>query len=138
MVALGITWILDGVEASLVANLGPTLMSPHTLGLTAAAVGLANSAYLLGQVIGALVFGFLTDRWGRKRLFLITLGIYLGATALSGAAPNFAVFFESYGSSRGPELVASCWAINTAIDELVPARLRRQMISALTAVIGWG
>jgi MFS family permease len=123
VVALGITWILDGVEASLVANLGPTLMSPHTLGLTAAAVGLANSAYLLGQVIGALVFGFLTDRWGRKRLFLITLGIYLGATALSGAAPNFAVFVVLRffaGTGIGGEYSA----INTAIDELVPARLR--------------
>src|SRR3954469_5851474 len=72
VVALGITWILDGLEASLVANLGPTLMNARTLGLSAAAVGLANSCYLVGQVVGALVFGFLTDRWGRKRLFLMT------------------------------------------------------------------
>ena len=123
VIALGITWILDGVEASLVANLGPTLMSPHTLGLTAAAVGFANSAYLLGQVFGALVFGFLTDRWGRKRLFLITLGLYLGATALSGAAPNFAVFV-GLRFFAGTGIGGEYSAINTAIDELVPARLR--------------
>ena len=130
VVALGITWILDGLEASLVANLGPTLMSERTLGLSAASVGLANSVYLLGQVVGALVFGFLTDRWGRKRLFLMTLGLYLGATGLSGAAPNFAVFLVLRffaGTGIGGEYSA----MNSAIDELVPARLRGQIDLAI-------
>ena len=92
ILALGITWILDGLEASLVANVAPTLQHPDTLGLSATQIGMANSAYLLGQVGGALVFGHLTDRLGRKRLFMITLAIYLGATALSGLAPHYGVF----------------------------------------------
>ncbi len=75
VVALGVTWILDGLEASLIANLAPTLQDERTLGLRAAQVGLANTVYLLGQVAGALVFGHLTDRFGRKRLFLVDLGI---------------------------------------------------------------
>src|SRR5688572_16470389 len=84
VLALGITWILDGLEASLIANLGPVLMARETLGLTATQVGGANTIYLLGQVVGALFFGRLTDTLGRKKLFLTTLAVYLGATALSG------------------------------------------------------
>src|SRR5690348_6351259 len=76
ILALGITWILDGLEASLVANVAPTLRDPDTLGLSATQVGMANSVYPVGQVVGALVFGYLTDRLGRKRLFLVTLAIY--------------------------------------------------------------
>ena len=128
--ALGITWILDGLEASLVANLGPTLMNARTLGLSAAAVGLANSIYLIGQVVGALVFGFLTDRWGRKRLFLMTLGLYLGATGLSGAAPTFAVFIV-LRFFAGMGIGGEYSAMNSAIDELVPARLRGQIDLAI-------
>jgi len=79
--ALGVTWILDGLEASLIANLAPTLQDERTLGLRAAQLGLVNSAYLLGQVAGALLFGHLTDCFGRKRLFLVTWGLYLGASA---------------------------------------------------------
>src|SRR5512138_3506410 len=81
IVALGITWILDGLEASLIANLGPTLQHPDALGLSGTEVGFTNTTYLVGQVIGALVFGLLTDRMGRKKLFLVTLGLYLSATA---------------------------------------------------------
>jgi len=130
IVALGITWILDGLEASLVANLGPALEDPRTLGLRAAQVGLASSAYLVGQVAGALVFGRLTDSYGRKRLFLVTLGLYLGATAASGAAPSFAAFLVLRffaGAGIGGEYSA----INSAIDELVPARLRGRVDLAI-------
>src|SRR5260370_23809715 len=91
VVALGITWILDGLEASLIANLAPSLQDARALGLTGAEVGLVNPLYLVGQVAGALLFGHLTDRWGRKRLFLVTLGLYLVATAASGLASSFAV-----------------------------------------------
>src|SRR5438874_1011229 len=75
LIALGVTWILDGLEASLIANLGPVLQEPSTLGLTATDVGAANSAYLVGQVVGALGFGRLTDALGRKKLFLVTLAV---------------------------------------------------------------
>ena len=126
ILALGITWSLDGLEASLIANMGPTLRDPRTLGLSALEVGLANSGYLLGEVAGALVFGHLTDRWGRKRLFFITLGLYLTATACSGLAPSFAVFLALRflaGSGIGGEYSA----VNSAIDELIPARVRGQV-----------
>lgn len=126
VLALGITWILDGLEASLIANLAPTLQDPRALGLRAAQVGLANTVYLLGQVIGALVFGHLTDRYGRKRLFLVTLGLYLGATAASGAAPDFWVFLL-FRLLAGAGIGGEYSAINSAIDELIPARLRGQI-----------
>lgn len=121
--ALGITWILDGLEASLIANLGPVLQEQATLDLTATQVGEANTIYLIGQVVGALFFGRLTDRLGRKKLFLVTLAVYLSATALSGLSPNFLVFVILRffaGTGIGGEYSA----INSAIDELIPARVR--------------
>ncbi len=130
VLALGITWILDGLEASLIANLAPSLSSPHTLGLSAGDVGLANTLYLIGQVLGALVFGHLTDRLGRKRLFLVTIALYLVSTALSGLAPNlaaFAILRIFAGAGIGGEYSA----INSAIDELVPARIRGQIDLAI-------
>jgi MFS family permease len=126
ILALGITWILDGLEASLIANLAPTLRHPDALGLSGGEIGFANTVYLVGQVIGALGFGHLTDRFGRKRLFLVTMALYLVATATSGLAPNYAVFLVLRffaGAGIGGEYSA----INSAIDELVPARLRGQI-----------
>lgn len=126
VVALGITWILDGLEASLIANLAPTLQDARTMALSGAEIGFANTAYLFGQVLGALVFGHLTDRIGRKRLFLITLGLYLVATALSGLAPTFGVFV-AFRALAGAGIGGEYSAINSAIDELIPARLRGQI-----------
>jgi len=126
IIALGITWILDGLEASLIANLAPTLRDPRTFGLTATDIGFANTTYLVGQVAGALLFGYLTDRLGRKKLFLVTIALYLVATALSGLAPTFGVFLVLRflaGAGIGGEYSA----INSAIDELVPARIRGQI-----------
>jgi MFS family permease len=123
VLALGITWILDGLEASLIANIAPTLQDPRALGLSATQIGWTNASYLVGQVLGALVFAHLTDRFGRKRLFLVTLAIYLLGTAASGLAPSFAAFLALRfvaGSGIGGEYAA----INSAIDELVPARVR--------------
>ncbi len=130
MLALGITWILDGLEASLVANLGPTLQDARTLGLTAAEVGFASSIYLVGQVLGALIFGHLTDRSGRKKLFLVTLALYLAATAASGLAPTFGVFLI-FRFLAGAGIGGEYSAINSAIDELVPARLRGRIDLAI-------
>jgi MFS family permease len=126
IIALGITWILDGLEASLISNLGPTLQDRRTLGLSATQVGLANTVYLVGQVLGALVFGHLTDRLGRKKLFLVTLGLYLCATAASGFAPVLGVFL-GFRFLAGAGIGGEYSAINSAIDELVPARLRGQI-----------
>jgi hypothetical protein len=130
VVALGITWILDGLEVTLSGALAATLKNPVALGLTNTQVGATATAYLAGAVIGALFFGYLTDRWGRKKLFYITLGVYLVGTALSGLAWSFwsfAIFRALTGAGIGGEYAA----INSAIDELIPARLRGQVDLAM-------
>ncbi len=123
IVALGITWILDGLEVTLAGSVAGALRESPVLRFSASDVGLANSAYLLGAVAGALGFGWLTDRWGRKRLFSITLGTYLVATAGTAFAwdlPSFAVMRLLTGAGIGGEYSA----INSAIQELIPARRR--------------
>ena len=121
--ALGITWLLDGLEVSIVAALGPILTHTATLGLTESEVGLAASAYLTGSVLGALVFSYLTDRQGRKKWFMITLLVYLAATILTAFSWDLTslMFFRFLtGAGIGGEYAA----INSAIDELIPARRR--------------
>ena len=121
--ALGVTWLLDGLEVSIVAALGPVLTHPGTLSLTESEVGLAASAYLAGSVLGALVFSYLTDRQGRKKWFMITLLLYLAATILTAFAwnlPSLMCFRFLTGAGIGGEYAA----INSAIDELIPARRR--------------
>ena len=123
VIALGITWILDGLEVTLAGALGGVLRRPDALGLTAAQVGASATCYLVGAVAGALVFGYLTDRLGRKRLFTVTLLLYLSATALTACSWSFAsyaIFRALTGAGIGGEYSA----INSAIDELIPARLR--------------
>jgi MFS family permease len=121
--ALGITWILDGLQVTLGGAIGATLQNSQALGLTSAQVGMGASCYLAGAVIGALVFGYGTDRFGRKKLFYITLIVYLSAVALTACAWNFAsyaFFLALTGAGIGGEYAA----INSAIDELIPARVR--------------
>jgi MFS family permease len=123
VIALGITWVLDGLDVTLAGAVGGVLKRPDALGLTDAQVGAAATCYLLGAVLGALIFGYSTDRLGRKRLFTITLLLYLTATALTGLSWNFAsyaVFRALTGAGIGGEYSA----INSAIDELIPARVR--------------
>src|ERR687891_1317923 len=123
VVALGITWILDGLEETLAGAISPALKESPQLRFSNADVGLASSAYLAGAVLGALFFGWLTDRLGRKRLFFITLAVYLvatAATALSWNLWSFALFRFLTGAGIGGEYAA----INSTIQELVPARVR--------------
>ena len=123
VIALGVSWLLDGLEVTVVGALGPTLGRADTLGLSAADVGWAASAYVGGAVAGALVFGRLADRLGRKRMFLVTLAVYLAATVLTAFSfdiLSFALCRALTGFGIGGEYAA----INSAIDELIPARLR--------------
>ncbi len=123
VLALGITWILDGLEVTLAGALSGALKESPRLHFTNFDVGLANSAYLAGAVLGALGFGWLTDRIGRKKLFFITLAVYLtatAATALSWSVASYALFRFLTGAGIGGEYTA----INSTIQELVPARYR--------------
>src|SRR5262249_2274380 len=123
VVALGITWILDGLEVTLATAVSGALKkSPHPQ-FSNAGVGIAASAYLAGAVRGAVFFGWLTDRPARKRLFFITLAVYLVATAATALSWNFwsfALFRFVTGAGIGGEYTA----INSTIQELIPARSR--------------
>ncbi|HLK38145.1 MAG TPA: MFS transporter [Polyangiaceae bacterium] len=130
VVALGITWLLDGLEASLIANLAPILEQPDTLGLSPRSIGVANGAYLVGQLAGALVFGRLADRFGRKRLVLVTLALYLVSTAATGASTG-AAWFLAMRLLAGGGIGGEYSAVNSAIDELVPARVRGRVALAV-------
>ena len=123
VVALGITWLLDGLEGNLAGSLAGILKRKDTLALTDATLGLSATYYLAGCVAGALIFGYLTDRWGRKKLFSITILLYLcatGATAFSWNFASFTFFRALTGAGIGGEYAA----VNSAIDELIPARVR--------------
>jgi MFS family permease len=123
VLALGITWILDGLEVTLAGTLSGALKQSPVLHFTNFDVGFSNSAYLAGAVLGALGFGWLTDRIGRKKLFFITLALYLtatAATALSWSVASYALFRFLTGAGIGGEYTA----INSTIQELVPARYR--------------
>jgi MFS family permease len=123
VLALGITWILDGLEVTLAGALSGALKESPTLNFSNFDVGFSNSAYLAGAVLGALGFGWLTDRIGRRRLFFITLALYLSATAataLSWNVASYALFRFLTGAGIGGEYTA----INSTIQELVPARYR--------------
>ncbi|GAF87111.1 unnamed protein product, partial [marine sediment metagenome] len=92
VLALGVTWLLDGLEVTLVGAVANVLGKPETLHLSETQIGASVSAYLAGAVLGALVFGRLTDRLGRKRLFFVTLAVYLGATLLTALSTGFLTF----------------------------------------------
>jgi MFS family permease len=137
VIALGVSWLLDGLEVTLVGSLGPTLQRADTLGLSAAQIGWAASAYVGGAVLGALFFGRLADRLGRKRMFLVTLAVYLVATVLTAFSFNVASFaFCRFltGFGIGGEYAA----INSAIDELIPARVRGSVDLAINGTFWIG
>ena len=124
VIGLGAVWILDGLEVTIVGSMSEALKPADTgLGLTSAQIGLAGAVYVAGACIGALFFGQLTDRFGRKKLFLITLGLYTVATVLTAFSMNptwylICRFFT--GAGIGGEYAA----INSAIDELIPKHYR--------------
>jgi MFS family permease len=123
VISLGITWVLDGLEVTVVGAIGPRLQEPAGLSLGAQQIGFAATAYLLGAVAGALGFGYATDRFGRKRLFLLTLVWYLIATLLTACSWNlesFVVFRFLTGMGIGGEYAA----INSTIDELIQSSRR--------------
>ena len=130
VIALGIAWVLDGLEVTIVGSIGSMLERPDTLGLSAAQIGWAGSLYVAGAVVGALVFGRLADRLGRKRLFLITLAVYMGATVACGFSTGFASF-AFFRFLTGIGIGGEYAAINSAIDELIPARVRGRVNLAI-------
>ena len=123
VVALGITWILDGLEVTLAGTVAGALKASPVLQFSNADVGLAGSVYLAGAVLGALFFGWLTDRLGRKTLFFVTLTVYLLATAVTAFSWNLASFLL-FRFITGAGIGGEYAAINSTIQELVPARVR--------------
>ena len=121
VIALGVTWILDGLEVTLVGSLSPAIAGG--LALSSTQIGLSGSAYILGAVLGALVFGRLTDTFGRRRLFTITVGVYLVATILTGFSWDFWSFLL-FRFLTGAGIGGEYGAVNSAIQELIPARRR--------------
>jgi MFS family permease len=133
VLGLGTAWILDGLEIQLVASAG----FQATLHMSSTQVGLTGTIYLIGQVVGALFFGRLTDKLGRKRLFVITLAIYLVGSGVAGLAWNvwwLWIWRFVAGLGRGGEYTA----INSAIDELIPAKYRGRVDIAINGTYWFG
>ena len=131
VIGLGTVWILDGLEVTIVGSMSDALKPASTgLGLSSSDIGFAGSAYVAGACLGALFFGQLTDRFGRKRLFLLTLGFYIFATVLTAFSVNPTWYFAARaltGAAIGGEYAA----INSAIDELIPAKYRGRVDVAI-------
>src|SRR2546429_4675955 len=123
IISLGITWILCGVEVTIIGSIAGVLKEPQTVHFTDVQISGAGTFYLLGAVLGALFFGRLTDRLGRKMLFMITLGVYLIATVATAFSFSF-IWFAACRFLTGAGIGGEYAAINSAIDELIPARAR--------------
>ena len=123
VIALGITWLLDGLEVTLAGAVAGALKQSPALQLSSADIGLAGGVYIAGAVLGALLFGWLTDRLGRRRLFFITLAVYIGATAATALSWNLASFLL-FRFLTGAGIGGEYSAINSTIQEFTPARFR--------------
>ena len=162
VIALGVAWVLDGLEITIASNVGPDLTFGNTLHMSASAVADIATWYLIGQVIGALFFGQLSDKLGRKNLFMVTLGVYLIGSGLTAATPKGGYWFIFLYATRivaGMGIGGEYAAINSAIDEMIPARYRGRVdlavngtywagaflgtivtviaLNHITAVLGW-
>ncbi len=128
IMALGTAWVLDGLEITLASSVSSALTRPQTLHLSSTAVGGVATVYLVGEVVGALFFGKLSDKLGRKKLFSVTLAVYLigsGLTAAtSGAGPGWVAFLYLTRFVAGTGIGGEYAAINSAIDEMIPAKYR--------------
>jgi MFS family permease len=127
VVALGVAWVLDGLEITIASNVGPDLTLNSTLHMSAGSVADIATWYLIGEVIGALFFGQLSDKLGRKNLFMVTLGVYLIGSGLTAATPRGAYWFFFLYATRviaGMGIGGEYAAINSAIDEMIPAKYR--------------
>jgi MFS family permease len=138
--ALGVAWILDGLEITIAANLSADLTDKHTLALTASQSADIATWYLIGEVIGALFFGRLSDKLGRKNLFMITLGVYLvgsGLSAVTQMGGGWVIFLYANRVLAGSGIGGEYAAINSAIDEMIPARYRGRVDTAVNGTY-WG
>jgi MFS family permease len=128
VIALGVAWILDGLEITVASSVVDKLTQPDTLHLSSTQAGLIATVYLIGEVVGALFFGHLSDKFGRRNLFMITLAVYLvgsGLTALTlGNSVGWVWFLYATRFIAGMGIGGEYAAINSAIDELIPARYR--------------
>src|ERR1700754_3772598 len=127
VIALGVAWVLDGLEITIASNVGPDLTLKNTLNMSAGSVADIAWWYLIGQVIGALFFGRLSDKLGRKNLFMITLSVYLigsGLTAATPAGGHWFIFLYATRIVAGMGIGGEYAAINSAIDEMIPAKYR--------------
>src|SRR3954465_3983315 len=129
VIALGVAWVLDGLEITVASSDAPTPKEPQAPHMSSSSVGLATgTVYLLGEVFGALIFGRLSDAWGRRKLFMFTLGVYLVGSGLTAATWNRSAgavrFLAACRFIAGMGIGGESAAINSAIDELIPAHYR--------------
>jgi MFS family permease len=127
VMALGVAWILDGLEITIASNVGPDLTRVDTLHMSAGGVSDIATWYLIGEVIGALFFGRLSDKLGRRNLFMVTLGVYLVGSGLTAATPaggHWFIFLYATRVIAGAGIGGEYAAINSAIDEMIPAKYR--------------
>src|SRR5579871_1731201 len=140
VMALGVAWILDGLEITIAANLSAAFTKHSTLALSTSQAADIATYYLIGEVIGALLFGRLSDKLGRKNLFMVTLGVYLvgsGLTAVTMAGSGWVVFLYATRVLAGAGIGGEYAAINSAIDEMIPARHRGRVDIAVNGTY-WG
>jgi len=142
VIALGVAWVLDGLEITIAGAIAAVLTENTTLSLSATEVGAIATVYLIGEVFGALIFGRLSDALGRKNLFVVTLGVYLVGNALTaltwGNSLLPLIFLYATRFIAGAGIGGEYAAINSAIDEMMPARYRGRVDIAVNGTYWLG